>query len=134
VGIIEGACALLLGQPMYRLYARHPAALVAVAAALMGSGGHASPQAVASLSQAFITFAMGFIRPPALEYCQVAHSLFLLICRERTAPRPCRDGVLPGMLAPYKLRSMLSDAACWPALCLHCLEVLMGVIMSCSWK
>lgn len=71
VAIIEGACALLLGQPMYRLYARRPDALMAVAAALMGSGGHASPQAVAALSQAFITFAIGFIRPPALEYCQV---------------------------------------------------------------
>ena len=76
MAIIEGACALLLGQPMYRLYARRSDALMAVAAALMGSGGHASPQAVVALSQAFITFAMGFIRPPALEYCQVLHFLF----------------------------------------------------------
>ena len=71
VAIVEGACALLMGQPMYRIFARQPAALAAVAAALMGSSGHASPQAVQALSQAFITFAMGFIRPPMLEYCQV---------------------------------------------------------------
>ena len=72
MGIIEGACALLLGQPMYRLYSRQPAALAAVAAALMGSSGHQSPKAVQALSQAFITFAMGFIRPPQLDYCQVS--------------------------------------------------------------
>ena len=71
VGIIEGACALLLGQPMYRLYSRQPAALAAVAAALLGSSGYQSPKAVQALSQAFITFAMGFIRPPMLDYCQV---------------------------------------------------------------
>jgi len=71
VAIIEGACALLLGQPMYRLYARQPAALATVAAALMNSSGHQSPKAVQALSQAFITFAMGFIRPPMLDYCQV---------------------------------------------------------------
>lgn len=78
MGIIEGACALLLGQPMYRLYSRQPAALAAVAAALMGSSGHQSPKAVQALSQAFITFAMGFIRPPMLEYCQV-RSIYLLL-------------------------------------------------------
>ena len=71
VAIVEGACALLMGQPMYRIFARQPVALAAVAAALMGSSGHASPKAVQALSQAFITFAMGFIRPPMLEYCQV---------------------------------------------------------------
>ena len=37
-----------------------PSALAAVAAALMGSSGHQSPKAVQALSQAFITFAMGF--------------------------------------------------------------------------
>ena len=85
VAIIEGACALLLGQPMYRLYSRQPAALAAVAAALLGSSGHQSPKAVQALSQAFITFAMGFIRPPMLDYCQVC---------TRSLPRATTSDVL----------------------------------------
>lgn len=79
-GIVDGACALLVGQPMYRLYARQPAALALVAAALMGSAGHQSPKAVQALSQAFITFAMGFIRPPLLEHSQV-HAAVCIPCR-----------------------------------------------------
>lgn len=93
VGIIEGACALLLGQPMYRLYSRQPAALAAVAAALLGSSGYQSPKAVQALSQAFITFAMGFIRPPMLDYCQVrtwrlsllAFAMQILQCKRHSA-------------------------------------------------
>ena len=89
MGIIEGACALLLGQPMYRLYSRQPEALAAVAAALMGSSGHQSPKAVQALSQAFITFAMGFIRPPMLDYCQVHRCALPCLCR------PCKRHAAP---------------------------------------
>ena len=94
VGIIEGACALLLGQPMYRLCSRQPAALAAVAAALMGSSGHQSPKAVQALSQAFITFAMGFIRPPMLDYCQVRIVLASFPYEASLIFHPC--WILPG--------------------------------------
>lgn len=79
---MAGVCSLLSGQPFYRASARSPTALAALITALLGSAGHQSPKAAQVIASMFITFSVGFIRPPALSYAQVAH----LTCRS-TDPR-----------------------------------------------
>ncbi len=72
--LVAGVCSLLSQQPFYRASARSPTALAALITALLGSAGHQSPKAAQVIASMFITFSVGFIRPPALSYAQVAHS------------------------------------------------------------
>ena len=54
-----------------RVCARRPSALAAVMAALLGSAGHAGPSAAQRIAGLFVSFSVGFIRPPSLTYEQV---------------------------------------------------------------
>ena len=87
--LVTGVCSLLSGQPFYRASARSPMALAALITALLGSAGHQSPKAAQVIASMFITFSVGFIRPPALSYAQVAH----LTCQAQ----------IPGILAEQQL-------------------------------
>lgn len=69
---MAGVSKLLSGQPFYRISARSPLALAALTTALLGSAGHQGPRAAEYIAHMFITFSVGFIRPPALSYAQVA--------------------------------------------------------------
>ncbi|BDA49513.1 probable proteasome activator complex subunit 4 [Coccomyxa sp. Obi] len=69
--LVAGVCSLLSGQPFYRASARSPTALAALITALLGSAGHQSPKAAQVIASMFITFSVGFIRPPALSYAQL---------------------------------------------------------------
>lgn len=40
-------------------------------AALLGSAGHAGPNAAQRIAGLFVSFSVGFIRPPSLTYEQV---------------------------------------------------------------
>lgn len=91
---MAGVCALLSGQPFYRVSARSPTALAALTTALLGSAGHQSPKAAQIIASMFITFSVGFIRPPALSYAQVTppfwlskRPLHILCCCSCTCPR-----------------------------------------------
>ena len=71
MGVIEGACALLLGQPMYRLYSRQPAALADRGGCPDGQQRSPEPQGGAGALAGLHHLCHGFIRPPMLDYCQV---------------------------------------------------------------
>ncbi len=69
--LVKGATGLLTLQGLYRLYSRSPAAMAAVVAALLGSAAHTSEKAVDAITSFFLTFSVGFIRPPQLNLAQV---------------------------------------------------------------
>lgn len=68
---MAGASTALCAQPFYRLAARQPAALAAVLAALLASGGHRSPKSTAAVGHYALQLIISFIRPPALAAAQV---------------------------------------------------------------
>jgi hypothetical protein len=68
---VLGATGLLTVQGMYRTYSRRPSAMAAVIAALLGSAAHTSPHALQAITAFFLTFSVGFIRPPQLNLAQV---------------------------------------------------------------
>lgn len=70
-GLVGGASTALCAQPFYRLAARQPAALAAVLAALLASGGHRSPKSTAAVGHYALQLIISFIRPPALAAAQV---------------------------------------------------------------
>lgn len=70
-----GAANAMCAQPFYRLLARQPAALAAVVAALLASGGHRSPRSTAAVGHYALQLIVSFIRPPALAEAQVGLSL-----------------------------------------------------------
>ncbi len=74
-GLVGGAANAMCAQPFYRLLARQPAALAAVVAALLASGGHRSPRSTAAVGHYALQLIVSFIRPPALAEAQVGLSL-----------------------------------------------------------
>ena len=72
---VLGATALLSLQGLYRACSRSSAVMVATAAALLGSAAHTTPQAVGAIASFFLTFSVGFIRPPLLNLVQVGYSV-----------------------------------------------------------
>lgn len=70
-GLVGGAATAMCAQPFYRLLARQPAALAAVVAALLASGGHCSPRSTAAVGHYALQLIVSFIRPPALAEAQV---------------------------------------------------------------
>jgi hypothetical protein len=94
---VLGATGLLSLQPMYRVYSRRTSANAAVILALLGSASHQTPQSVSAITAFFLTFSVGFIRPP--ELCQMQASMpcsgcvwHLPIqqnCLQRARNRPC---------------------------------------------
>ena len=102
-----GASTALCAQPFYRLAARQPAALAAVLAALLASGGHRSPKSTAAVGHYALQLVISFIRPPALaaaQVCPESWSVCVLARRSMTETAPCSRGfpawaVLPPMQA-----------------------------------